>query len=481
VALAIQPRAAFKSRPHFLENVMKKVFIVTDLGGGDGGKGGVVHKICCEMNAHTVVKVGGAQGSHGVRTSKGESFNFSHFGCGTLEGVRTHISSKMVIDPITLLYEGELLKYECGIRNVFELLTIDENALCVTPFHRIASRLRELSRKENPKGTVGLGVGEAVKDSEIYPELTICIRDIRKPDLLHKLEALRVQKLEELKDVIEGTFWDSDRRSAIELINSLSDHSISESVAKNFRDLFSACDIVPADYLENQILSIEGVVVFESSHGILTDRYYGFHPHTTRLRTLPQISLNLLKECDYKGDVVKLGVTRGYQIRHGAGPMVTENQIMTDKLLPGSSKDENRWQGKVRVGPLDLVALRYAINVCGGPEFFDGLAITWFDQIEALREWIVCDKYTETGNLRFFTENREIRVRKEDEPNPLDYQERLGKILRGCRPYLTSYPVPTGTNQEDMTELCNRVLQEKLKIQVKMISFGPTEEDKVCL
>ena len=53
---------------------MKKVFIVTDLGGGDGGKGGVVHKICTETKAHTVVKVGGAQGSHGVHTIRGENF-----------------------------------------------------------------------------------------------------------------------------------------------------------------------------------------------------------------------------------------------------------------------------------------------------------------------------------------------------------------------------------------------------------------------
>ena len=52
----------------------KKVFTITDLGGGDGGKGGVVHKVCAVKKAHTVLKVGGAQGSHGVRTTNGESF-----------------------------------------------------------------------------------------------------------------------------------------------------------------------------------------------------------------------------------------------------------------------------------------------------------------------------------------------------------------------------------------------------------------------
>lgn len=460
---------------------MKKAFIVTDLGGGDGGKGGVVHKICSQMNAHTVVKVGGAQGSHGVRTSRGENFNFSHFGCGTFEGARTHISSAMVIDPVTLLYEGESLQYECGVRNVFQLLTVDENALCVTIFHRIASRLRELSRKENPKGTVGLGVGEAVKDSEIYPELAIRVRDIKKSDLAHKLEAVRVQKLEELQSVVEGTFWDSDRECAIELINQLCDPSVSESTARNFRDLLTTCNIVPADYLGNRILSSDGVVVFESSHGILTDRYYGFHPHTTKLRILPQVSLNLLKECGYDGDIVKLGVTRGYQIRHGAGPMVTEDPEMVDKLLPGSNKEENRWQGKVRVGPLDFVTLRYAIEVCGGPEFFDGLAVTWFDQIQSLGEWKFCERYTETGNPRFFSSTDHIVVRRGEDEEQLDHQERLGKILRGCQPYVRSFKLADNSDRESITNLCGDVMMTRLQVPLKMISFGATEAHKICL
>ncbi len=112
----------------------KKLVIETDLGGGDGGKGGVVHKICIETDAHTVVKVGGAQGSHGVRTSAGDVFNFSQFGCGTFEGVRTHISGLFVVDPLALMREGYYLRYEHGIHDILDMITIDREALCVTPF-----------------------------------------------------------------------------------------------------------------------------------------------------------------------------------------------------------------------------------------------------------------------------------------------------------------------------------------------------------
>src|SRR4030042_4755765 len=122
----------------------KKVYTVTDLGPGDGGKGGVVHKISTMMRAHTIVKVGGAQGSHGVCTSRGECFAFSQWGCGTFEGTRTYLSPRMVISPEGLLNEADALRYQYGIHNAFDLLTVDERGLCATPYHGIASRLKEM-------------------------------------------------------------------------------------------------------------------------------------------------------------------------------------------------------------------------------------------------------------------------------------------------------------------------------------------------
>ena len=133
----------------------EKIYVVTDLGPGDGGKGGVVHKISTMMRAHTVIKVGGAQGSHGVRTFAGNNFAFSQWGCGTFEGIKTHISQRMVISPEGLLNEADALRYEHGIHDVFGLLTVDQRALCATPYHGIASRLREMARGKNPRGTIG--------------------------------------------------------------------------------------------------------------------------------------------------------------------------------------------------------------------------------------------------------------------------------------------------------------------------------------
>ena len=460
----------------------KQLLTATDLGGGDGGKGGAVHKLCCVKNAHTVLKVGGGQGSHGVRTSKGESFNFSQFGCGTFEGVRTHISDRMVIAPLGILNEGTALKYQHGILDAFNLLTVDENALCSTSFHGIASRLRELRRGSNPKGTVGVGIGEAIVDARLHPDLIIRARDIGASDLRDKLQAIREMKIKDLAEILASvdTFSEEDKKLAEQETNLLFDPAFVDWVVEQFQALSRQIRIVDQEYLRKEILSKDGVVVVESSHGVLTDYYHGFHPHTSKLRTVPQVILDLLEECDYDGQVVRLGVTRAYQIRHGAGPMVTESSEMVDRLLPGSNKDENRWQGKVRVGPLDLVALRYAISVCGGADVFDGLIITWFDQVETIGRWDLCYQYTGATDSTFFTAAGEIKVRRGADKVQLAYQQLLGEQLLLCKPKVTSIELPKG-GRDGLIDLCKEQLEGALKVPVRMISFGPTEEDKECV
>ena len=121
-----------------------------------------MHALSCEIDASVVIKRGGAQGSHGVRTSNGESFNFSQWGCGTLEGVPTFLSEQMVISPVGLENESETLK-RLGIYDPFTLLSVDPSCICATPFHRISSQLEELLLGENPRGTIGTGVGQAYR------------------------------------------------------------------------------------------------------------------------------------------------------------------------------------------------------------------------------------------------------------------------------------------------------------------------------
>lgn len=461
----------------------KKIFTVTDLGGGDGGKGGIVHGICCRQNAHTVLKVGGAQGSHGVRNSAGESFNFSHFGCGTLEGVRTHILPLMVIAPLGLLNEGNALVYESNVRDAFDLLTLDEDCLCAMPFHGISSRLTELARKERQKGTVGVGVGEAKLQSELFPDLAIFARDLGKPDIRDRIEAQRQHALAQLAPLLDNMdrFWPEDHELARIEIARLRDPGFTAWIAEEIARFVKRVKIVPTDYLEKEVLSKDGVAVVESSHGILTDRYYGFHPYVSRLRTLPQATYDLLTQRGYDGELFRLGITRAYQIRHGAGPLVTEDPDLVEQLLPGSSKDANRWQGTVRVGPLDFVALRYAVEVCGGSNEFDGIAVSWFDQIQKFGTWQTCERYANAENPKFFSPEGEILVKRGEDDAHIEHQRELADVLFGCRPVLTLGNLPETSDRYALGRWCSEVFVEQLHIPIRMMSFGSTELEKAFL
>jgi adenylosuccinate synthase len=190
---------------------MKKAYVVTDLGPGDGGKGGVVHRLAQLPSVHTVIKVGGAQGSHGVRNASGQAFAFSQFGCGTLEGVRTHISPRFVCDPITLLREAEALRFEAGVYNPFSLLTIDGRSLCNVPYYGIASRLKEMALRDAPRGTVGTGVGQAVRAAASRPDLALYARDMRNRRVYQeKIAAVREFVLADLAPLRGHKFLSAD-------------------------------------------------------------------------------------------------------------------------------------------------------------------------------------------------------------------------------------------------------------------------------
>lgn len=456
---------------------MKKTYMVTDLGPGDGGKGGVVHKLSRRFKAHTIVKVGGAQGSHGVRTAAGQAFAFSQFGCGTLEGVRTHLSHRFVIDPVGIANEAAALRYEAGVHAPLSLLTIDGVALCNTPFNGIASRIKELALRDAPRGTVGTGVGQAYRLHESHPELSICARDLGSPRLKGKLEAIRSHVTAELAPIISGTFLPEDRGQLQRDVALLQDPGFVEHVLDQFRIVGRECRVVDDEHLAREILGRDGVVVVESSHGVLTDRYTGFHPHTSALRTLPRFTRAMFTDAGYDGVIVSLGVHRAYEIRHGAGPMPTDDPAMSEALLPGSNKDANRWQGTVRVGPLDLVLLRYALAACG-ENAYDGLAITWFDQVERNGVWRYSTRYQGADDLQYFTPRGDVKLWVGEDEDQLAHLGFLTQQLQACSPEVTEVPLPRGASRDELYELCAGTLREHLGVPVRMISFGPTERDK---
>ncbi|MBO2446303.1 adenylosuccinate synthetase [Actinomadura barringtoniae] len=403
--------------------------IVVDLGFGDAGKGTVVDRLSSRglEPVHAVVRFnGGAQAAHNVVTPGGRHHTFAQFGSGTFTpGVRTHLSRFMMADPLALAAEAAHLR-DVGVPDALDRLTVDRDALLTTPYHRAAGRARELARGAARHGSCGMGVGETAAYALAYddaPRAGDCLSPAR---LRRRLTALR--------DWCREAFPESELPPV-------------EDCADAFVAFGERVRIVDGTHLHGLLRA--GNVVFEGAQGVLLDEWHGFHPYTTWSTTTFANAETLLAEAGESA--TRLGVLRAYATRHGPGPFVTEDKVLTG-ALPDPHNGTGRWQGSFRVGHLDLVALRYALDVVGG---VDELAVTHLDVARARPDLMVCRAYEGMGPLQA------------GPPGDLARQEALTGRLLTARPVLEPLGDPV------------RVIEEASGAPVTLESYGPTSSDKL--
>lgn len=448
---------------------MPHIFLTVDLGFGDAGKGSIVDYLARAHSAHTVVRYnGGAQAAHRVVAAQGEHI-FSQFGSGALAGAATHLSRFMLLDPLAMREEARHLQ-ALGVADPFGTTTIDAGALVITPFARAINRLRELARGAGRHGSCGIGIGETVSDHLAHGERALFAGDLADPDrLATKLRFLRelaLAKLGQLNllDRCESACTcqvGAPARSARCLIDEelepLLDPDWLDWTVEAFLAFARVARIVPGDYLR-RVLGRPGAVIFEGAQGALLDEWRGFHPHTTWSTTTLANADRLLAEAGHAGPTARIGITRAYTTRHGAGPMPSEDAELT-RRLPDARNQAHPWQQGFRVGWLDLVLLRYARAVVGP---LDMLALTCLDRLAELPDAFICPRYSCDGAT---IESLPLA----ENPQDLVHQERLTATLLRCRPQLE----PLGSPEALIARL-----GAELGAPVGITSWGPAAEAK---
>ncbi len=436
---------------------MQQTILTVDLGFGDAGKGSVVDFLTRRFDAHTVVRYnGGAQAGHRVVTAEAapRSHVFAQFGSGALASAATHLSRFMLLDPLAMLTEAQRLR-TLGIANPFDLTTISADALVITPFQRAVNRLKELARGAGRHGSCGMGIGETQADALAFGGRALRAGDLQRPALLYdKLAFLRAANLAKAPASPADPAGAARFAAEWEL---LAEDDWADWLLPAYADFTRQAHIVPDNHL-HAILRRPGTVIFEGAQGVLLDEWRGFHPHTTWSTTTLANANRLLDEAGYSGRIERLGITRAYATRHGAGPLISEDASLT-AALPDAANDLGAWQGSFRIGWLDLVMLRYACEAAGR---LDALAVTCLDRLAALPAIRVCQQYTCDGQTI-------ERLPLCPQPQDLDFQARLTRTLARCQPCTISLP--------DEGALL-RMLSAALHLPIALTSHGPTAADK---
>lgn len=454
----------------------KRAVIVTDIGYGDAGKGTTVDYLVRQASSAVVVRHnGGAQAAHNVITPDGRHHTFAQFGSGSLVAdTRTHLSRYMLVNPLNMFPEAEHL-IALGVPDIWDRVSVDREALVITPWHCTANRLRELARGNGRHGSCGQGIGETMADSIDHPELALRVGDLQSRSLRSKLEAIRSYKIEQLRRELDLTV------EADEWTMLTTPHLV-DVVLRAYRKWATLATIVDSDYLK-RLRDQHELMVFEGAQGVLLDEWHGFHPYTTWSTTTHANALTLLSEIHFDDEVQKLGVMRAYTTRHGAGPFVTEDPSLATALKEWHNGTDD-WQGSFRYGHLDLLAHRYALTLCGET---DALVVTGIDRLLELPSWSTCDSYRMRGNAPDLSEyfnlaaDGTIAAIRKGVQGDLDYQSRLTELLFSCSPVYQTMSASSDAPGQEPIDGYLRTAEATLGLPITIASYGPTAADKRAL
>lgn len=347
------------------------VYAVVDLGFGDNGKGATVDYICSQaLSPHVIRYSGGPQCSHAVVDhNSGRTHLFSMFGSGTFRRAPTYIHHTTLVDPIKICWEADDLEATFNLPNPCDLLTVHARCPVITIYHRALNYVMSAEGS-----TTGHGVG-ALRQSQFdgCPVLRANTPREKIASVLHDI-------LEWVKHVCHNS-----GEYDMSWLNTpfYSPANVLKTTLNAFDRLrYEGCVSDHDNWLDHTLPVAS--LVFEGAQGVLLDQHFG--PGSTQSWTdvtltnvdqcLADLACMALNPLEIKSRF-NIGVTRTYSVRHGAGAFPTHEP---DSKLEDPNNPVNRWQGKLRFGPLDLVLLKYATDprVIGAP--LDVLAVNHCDQ-----------------------------------------------------------------------------------------------------
>lgn len=352
---------------------MPQAVVIIGVQWGDEGKGKIVDYYA--SGADLVARFQGGNNAGHTLVVDGKKTILHLIPSGVLHPhAKCFIGSGVVVDPENFLHEIDVLA-KAGIKNLEERIYLSDRCHLIVDYHKHLDAARE-SKRAGKIGTTKRGIGPAYEDRASR-------RGLRVADLYN--ETAFEEKLKE--NLAEKNFLLREYYG-VEPVSM-------ESFMAKYREIARRLKPFVRDVSAELFQAIDDgkKILYEGAQGVLLDVDYGTYPYVTSSQTLPsQAALGL--GARVPKDTLFVGVIKAYSTRVGEGPFPTELKDAFGDQLRESGSEYGATTGRPRrCGWLDLVAVKYAIQVSG----IKNIAITKADVLSGISELKVCVGYEYQG------------------------------------------------------------------------------------
>lgn len=422
---------------------MGKVDVVQGLFYGDEGKGKIIDYLSQKADI-AVRATGGDNAGHTIKVD-GVKYAMHLIPSGILSGhTIAVIGNGVVVNPEVLLVEIKNLE-EHGY-DVKNHLKISDKVHIILSYHPMLDKAEENAR-ENKIGTTGKGMGPVFCDK--YSRYGLRLEEFYMDGLKERIYGLVADK-EKLLSMYKGEPVTLDR----------------EKIYKDCLEYKKVLEPYVCDsfsYL-HRALEAGKKIVIEGAQATLLDIDFGSYPYVTSSNpTIGGVLAGTGFNHKNIGDVY--GVIKAYSSRVGEGPYMTELKDEVGDTIREWGHEYGTTTGRPRrCGWLDLVALKYAIDLNG----VDYLCVNHLDTIGRFDKFKVCVGYKiEDGETKFFSTNK-IYL-ENDKPVYKEFEGNFGNISNI-------------RNYDDLPENAKKYIEfieEYTGCKVKIIGVGAEREEMV--
>lgn len=332
---------------------MTNVDIIIGANYGDEGKGLATDYFAEKATRKgkqvlVVCSNGGAQRGHTVDLGDGRRHVFHHFGSGTFRNAATYLPKQFIVNPMIYVEEYN----ELTSMGINPEICISGDCLVTTPFDMILNQIIEDSRGDKRHGSCGVGIWETIlRDGKRFGELS----QMHDDQLRKYLESVRKDYFTKRLSKEKINFGSPKYKELHDILDNYED--LIEHYIYDFRKMVST------SYIEDAItLSSFEEVIFENAQGLMLDQKFGDYstPSNTGLQNPMEILSEIYRGVEDLIDKVNIHyISRYYVTRHGADPNFRADVLLS---YEDTTNIPNKYQGKLRFGKLDRMALVARIN-----------------------------------------------------------------------------------------------------------------------